>query len=230
MGKDPAFLFYPGDWLSGTMGMTFEEKGAYMELLMAQFSRGHMTYHMIGQVLGQNSGQIWEALKDKFKIDEQGRYFNERLEAEKERRKAFVSSRNNNISGNNQHTKNKKNTDDHMNGHMTSHMENRNINNNVIVFKNLPMFEKIKNEQFLAMCENVSHNKGKLTNLADFKNEYYRLIANKKELHQQSGRDEAWLAENAKRFIKEQAAVNKEYDNYADFFSHFLNWTRKQPK
>ena len=27
MAKDPAFLFYPGDWLGGTMGMTLEEKG-----------------------------------------------------------------------------------------------------------------------------------------------------------------------------------------------------------
>ena len=43
MGKDPAFLFYPGDYLSGTMGMTFEEKGAYVELLMMQFNRGHVT-------------------------------------------------------------------------------------------------------------------------------------------------------------------------------------------
>ena len=46
MAKDPAFLFYPNDWLGGTMGMTFEEKGAYMELLMMQFNRGHMTSHM----------------------------------------------------------------------------------------------------------------------------------------------------------------------------------------
>ena len=42
MSKDPAFLFYPADYIIGTMGMSFEEKGAYMELLMMQFSRGHM--------------------------------------------------------------------------------------------------------------------------------------------------------------------------------------------
>jgi hypothetical protein len=52
-GKDPAFLFYPNDWIGGTMGMTFEEKGAYMELLMMQFNRGHMTSHMIAQTVGQ---------------------------------------------------------------------------------------------------------------------------------------------------------------------------------
>ena len=46
MAKDPAFLFYPNDWLGGTIGMSFEEKGAYMELLIAQFNLGHMTSHM----------------------------------------------------------------------------------------------------------------------------------------------------------------------------------------
>ena len=39
MGKDPAFLFYPGDWTSGTQGYTFEEKGAYLTLLCVQFDR-----------------------------------------------------------------------------------------------------------------------------------------------------------------------------------------------
>ena len=54
MAKDPAFLFYPNDYIGGTMGMTFEEKGAYIELLMLQFNRGHMTTHMIGHMENVN--------------------------------------------------------------------------------------------------------------------------------------------------------------------------------
>ena len=65
MAKDPAFLFYPNDWLGGTMGMTFEEKGAYIDLLIMQFNRGHMTGHMIGQTVGQ----LWVKLEDKFVVD-----------------------------------------------------------------------------------------------------------------------------------------------------------------
>ena len=76
MAKDPAFLFYPGDWLGGTLGMTFEEKGAYMELLMMQFTRGHMTDQMIYQTVGQ----LWVNLQDKFQKDSQGLWFNERLD------------------------------------------------------------------------------------------------------------------------------------------------------
>ena len=132
--KDPAFLFYPNDWLGGTMGMTFEQKGAYIDLLMLQFNRGHMTTHMIGQVLGQNGGQIWESIKEKFEEDEQGRYFNRRLEDEQNKRKAYTESRRNNIKGENQYTKPPKKQDDdsgHMDGHMTSHMENENRNEDI---------------------------------------------------------------------------------------------------
>jgi hypothetical protein len=134
MAKDPAFLFYPNDWVGGTLGMTFEEKGAYMELLMTQFNRGHMSGHMIGQVVGQ----IFEKIQDKFIKDENGLWYNERLEDEKLKRQNFTKSRRNNISGQNQHTKkqekNKENESGHMVGHMTTHMENENtlIDNNKI--------------------------------------------------------------------------------------------------
>jgi uncharacterized protein YdaU (DUF1376 family) len=116
MAKDPAFLFYPNDYIGGTMGLTFEEKGAYMELLMMQFNRGHMTSHMIGQLVGR----LWDNLKDKFEIDENGLYFNRRLEEEQIKRKRFTDSRKNNKKGSNQYTK--------KGGHMTSHMENENEN------------------------------------------------------------------------------------------------------
>lgn len=139
MAKDPAFLFYPSDYIGGTMGMTFEQKGAYVDLLMMQFNRGHMTSHMIGQVLGQKFDELWPTIKNKFVEDEHGMFYNERLELEKNRRKVFTDSRKNNLTGVNQHTKKKENNGGHMGGHMdghtTSHMENENINKNKDVFK-----------------------------------------------------------------------------------------------
>jgi uncharacterized protein YdaU (DUF1376 family) len=124
MAKDPAFLFYPNDYIGGTMGMTFEEKGAYIELLMLQFNRGHMTSDMIGQTVGQ----LWVKVQNKFKVDDTGLYYNERLDLEIKKRQTFVQSRFNNLSGNNQYSKDK----GHKGGHMTDHMENENedINNN----------------------------------------------------------------------------------------------------
>jgi len=118
MAKDPAFLFYPGDWLGGTLGMSFEEKGAYFELLMLQFNRGHMTSHMIGQVVGH----LWDKVKHKFVQDGDGLWYNERLEQEKKARLEYVKSRKNNKNGKNQYS--------HTGGHMTYHMENEDEDEN----------------------------------------------------------------------------------------------------
>ena len=126
MAKDPALLWYPNDYIAGTMGMSFEEKGAYMHLLMLQFNRGHMTTHMIGHEVGQ----IWDNIKDKFEQDDQGLWYHHRIDEEKEKRKKYTESRRNNKKGVNQHTKKKK-TDTQAVGHMTLHMENVNVNENI---------------------------------------------------------------------------------------------------
>lgn len=139
MAKDPAFLFYPNDYIGGTMGMTFEEKGAYVDLLMLQFNRGHMTDRMARQVVGQ----IWDTIKDKFQVDDGGRYFNARLQEEKEKRQNFTHSRRNNLSGNNQHSK----KDQPDEGHTTSRMENGNEdeNNNVNQIDLVSVIGKLEN-------------------------------------------------------------------------------------
>ena len=130
MAKDPAFLFYPNDWVGGTMGMTFEQKGAYFEILMLQFTRGHMTEDMIVHVIGH---MLWGGIKIKFKQDDKGLWFNERLQLEKIKRSTYVTSRTNNKLGKNQYSKE---------GHMTYHMGNGNKDiYGVKFFQNLEMVE-----------------------------------------------------------------------------------------
>lgn len=127
MGKDPAFLFYPGDWLGGTQLFSRSEKGAYMDLLMAQFNNGPLTMNEIRSILGDDFVLMWDArLSKKFACNCDGLFYNERLEYEKVKRNNYVQSRNKNVAGNNQYV----NTLGHMDGHMTSHMENRNRNKN----------------------------------------------------------------------------------------------------
>ena len=149
MSKDPAFLFYPNDYIGGTMGMTFEEKGAYIELLMLQFNRGHMTTHMIGQTVGQ----IWVKIQDKFIQDDEGNWYNERLDLEKERRKTFTESRRNNISGKNQHTKNKEKEVGHMTTHMIGHMENVNVNTKDLFINNIKEYQEILGDSYTEFIE-----------------------------------------------------------------------------
>jgi hypothetical protein len=137
MAKDPAFLFYPGDWLGGTIGMTLEEKGAYIEVLILQFNRGHMSEHMIERIIGHN----WQHIKQKFKQDAEGLYFNERLEFEKNKRKNFTESRRDNRlskKDKEESTKvepkkssHKKNISASYDSHMLQHMENENENENI---------------------------------------------------------------------------------------------------
>jgi len=163
MAKDPAFLFYPNDYIGGTMGMTFEEKGAYMELLMVQFNRGHMTYDMIRQVLGQNCGQLFGRIKDKFSIDDDGLYYNTRLEEEKYKRQNFSNSRRNNKLGINQHTKKDKLDDSNSldkEGHMTLHMENE--NENTILSNKAIKYINIDFEIFWDLYDKKVGNKEKL--------------------------------------------------------------------
>lgn len=93
MAKDPAFLFYPGDWISGTLGMTFEEKGAYMEFLMYQFNRGSIPESVIKRMLNVRFEDVWPTIQDKFIKDMNGDYYNIRLRFETEKRKKFTESR-----------------------------------------------------------------------------------------------------------------------------------------
>jgi len=140
MAKDPAFLFYPGDYVSGTMGMTFEEKGAYMDLLMLQFNRGHMNTHMIQHTIGH----LWEQVKCKFIQDDEGLWYNVRLDIEKEKRKTFTESRRNNMKSKNK-PKDEPTYETHMQPHMNSHMENvnENINKDINTNKSKCSFEQV---------------------------------------------------------------------------------------
>lgn len=92
MSKDPAFLFYPNDYLGGTMGMTFEQKGAYIDLLIFQFNNHHFTEEQAKQVPSICFANAWQVLKNKFKKEGEF-YFNERLRTEVDKRKAYTESR-----------------------------------------------------------------------------------------------------------------------------------------
>lgn len=90
MAKDPAFLFYPNDWLGGTLTFSRAQKGAYMDLLMCQFNQGHMSIQDIKDVLGSDF-PMWDSkLKKKFSEDENGDFYNERLDFEVTKRKKFT--------------------------------------------------------------------------------------------------------------------------------------------
>ena len=85
MSKDPAFLFYSSDFLTGTMFMTNEQIGLYIRMLCAQHQHGGRidTNVLRTQCESITNGNV---VFQKFKHDERGSY-NERLEIEAQKRR-----------------------------------------------------------------------------------------------------------------------------------------------
>lgn len=89
MNNDPAVLFYTSDFLTGVMDMTMEERGQYITLLAYQHQKGHIAVKTIRLLVGNVSDNVLSH----FKIDEEGLYFNQRMDIEKEARRKFTESR-----------------------------------------------------------------------------------------------------------------------------------------
>ena len=92
MGKDPALLFYSGDFLVGTMTMTMEQKGKYITLLCLQHQQGFLTEEDMKEHLEDTDIKVF----NKFDKSADGNYYNLRLKEEAERRKTYSESRRNN--------------------------------------------------------------------------------------------------------------------------------------
>ena len=77
MTKDPAFLFYTSDFLTGTMFMTNEQIGIYIRLLCSQHQHGGL----IDKVTFNSLVGSHEMLRTKFLETDKG-FYNERLAKE----------------------------------------------------------------------------------------------------------------------------------------------------
>lgn len=87
--------FFIDRWLGGTQGMTHDEKGAYLDLLILQCKKGSFTLEQAEKTLGTAAfPKLWGTLGEKFVVNGEGRYFNAPLlgiivgEAEKSEQQA----------------------------------------------------------------------------------------------------------------------------------------------
>jgi len=85
MSKDPAVLLYTSDFLSGCQDLTMMERGQYITLLCLQHQKGVLSPKIIKLTCGNEMSQD---VLDKFKIDKDGNYYNERMDFERNKRKA----------------------------------------------------------------------------------------------------------------------------------------------
>lgn len=122
MAKDPAFLFYSSDFLSGISDLTMEERGQYITLLCLQHQKGALSEKTIRLSVGSVSVDVLS----KFSKDKEGNFFNERLNIEIEKRSKFTESRRNNGLQGGRGNKKAKPSENHMGNHMEDINENRN--------------------------------------------------------------------------------------------------------
>lgn len=132
MAKDPAFLFYSQDFIVGVQTMPFEDRGKYITILCQMHQQGRLDEETIRFLVGSVS----DKLRLKFKVDEKGLWYNERLESETARRNHFTETRRNNGNKGGRPKKNEpiaKPNGNLMDMHMGNHMGNENVNEIEIV-------------------------------------------------------------------------------------------------
>ncbi len=89
MNNDPAVLLYTSDFLTGVLDLNMEERGQYITLLCVQHQKGHLKEETIRLLVGSVSDNVLK----KFIKDENGYYYNPRMDIEKEKRNKFSNSR-----------------------------------------------------------------------------------------------------------------------------------------
>lgn len=158
MAKDPAVLFYTSDFLTGCALMSMAQRGKYITLLCLQHQQGHLSEEDMIVICGEYDEKIFS----KFEQDENGLYYNKRMDDEAEKRRKFVESRQNNLKSTGKSKSHMEtHTDSHMendmdthtgihtDNHMEKHMENENenIDKSIFPFSSIHIKERVSNEQ-----------------------------------------------------------------------------------
>jgi hypothetical protein len=198
MAKDPAFLFYTSDFLTGTLTMTDEQVGKYIRLLCLQHQKGVLSEKDMLFICKSYDEDIF----CKFVKVGNG-YINQRLADESEKRAKYSESRSNN--------RKKKNDVKNICNSYDAHMENENENINEDVFKekNTAQFPKFDDDFELTETEiqaakEINHRQtGQMPTEKDIGN---------------------WLY----IFKQVNFTGQKFYENRSEIVKHFKNWVKSQ--
>jgi len=144
MSKDPAFLMYSSDFLTGVTDLTMEERGQFITLLCLQHQKGHLSKKLMQL---QCHGIPTADVLAKFCIDENGLYFNKRVEEERKKRAAhsLKQSKNALARWNKDKLSTKQNQSNGNAMAMPLENENVNVNEDDILIEILPSFSDFWN-------------------------------------------------------------------------------------
>jgi hypothetical protein len=204
MAKDPAFLFYSSDFLSGTFTMSNEQVGKYIRLLCLQHQKGSLNEKDMLNICQTYDEDIYNKFVKKDNL-----YINVRLSDESEKRKKFSESRKNNRKGIKSTT-----YDNHMNNICETHvqhMENENEN---------------ENEDIIVLNKN-----GKKFISSDFSNlpdQYFEVIKRQIKTIKQMSINDFQIKDLWECFKVEKLTGDKWFNTESEVYSYFTNWIKNQ--
>lgn len=200
MAKDPAFLFYTGDFFTATQFFTDAQVGKYVRLLMAQHQLGHLEEEDFLKLAGTD-----KKILEKFKKDSEGKFFNERLDFEINKRKKFSDHQRDNVNKRYQKsTKSLPNTYQKV----TKALPLENENENEIKNK-----EEIVDEKLWTSVKNQFFNSW----------EWQEKFCTDKKIGMEN------LKIKQKEFISDQE-LKENYQDLKELKNHFTNWFNKNKK
>ena len=203
MAKDPAFLFYSSDFLSGISDLTMEERGQYITMLCLQHQKGSLSE----KTIRLNVGSVSVDVLAKFQKTTEGNFYNERLENEIQNRQNFTESRRlNGLKGGRPKANGKPNGKPK---NKLSEDENENTDENEIVLKNPAQFPIFESEFDLTEPE---------------------IQAAKEINHRQTGQlpTEKDIGNWLYIFKQVNFTGQKFYENRTEIVKHFKNWVKSQ--
>jgi hypothetical protein len=198
MREDPAFLFYPKDFLMGTQFLTFDELGKWIKILCSLHQLGHLKREQIvGICQGNATASIWDMLK----IDKDGKYYSSRLDEEIAKRQKFSE---------NQSIRAKKRWSDKSHGNATAmpKIENANANGNVN--------ESLKGKMY------------KSEDFAELPEQYIQSSIERLKIQKNISVNSLQISQMWSIFKSQNLAGDKWYNSEADVYRHFSNWIKNQ--
>lgn len=116
MAKDPAFLFFPNDFLSDVVLMSDEQIGKYIKLKCFQHKKGRLSEEDVLKICKTYDEDIMEY----FEKDKKGLYYHKEQEEETNRRKEYSESRRKNRLKSKEKKKDSKHMSSDYDGHMVT--------------------------------------------------------------------------------------------------------------
>lgn len=196
--KDPAFLFYSSDFLTGTILMSNEQVGKYIKLMCLQHQIGHLKEEDLYQIIDKKDTKILSKLVK----DNDGNYYNKRLELEIEKRsKHKEKQRENGLKGGRPKNPNKTQTKP-----KRKPLENENEIENINVIKNIIEYlNKKTNRNYSYKAE-----KNKTVIIArlneGYTEEQFKMVIDKKS--------KQWLNTKFNEFLRPETLFSNKFDGY----------------